>query len=193
VTLFVLVGTLISALSESRLRSQRRIAASQRCYAVTLASIGDAVIATDTQSRLTFLNPAAEALTGWPFAEAISRPLAEVFRIVNEQTRQPVEDPAANVLRTGTVVGLGNHTVLVARDGRELPIDDCASPIIDDRGDPAGVVLVFRDVTQRLQAEEAEAFRRVNERMELALRGSNGHVWDVELPDGDFATAGFTS
>ena len=112
---------------------------------------------------MTFLNPAAEALTGWPLADAVGRPLAEVFRIVNEQTRQPVEDPAAKVLRLGTVVGLANHTALLARDGRETPIDDCGAPIIDDRGGIAGVVLVFRDVTQRRRAEEAEVLRRANE------------------------------
>jgi PAS domain S-box-containing protein len=184
--LFVLTGVVISALSESRLRSHRRIAASERRYAVTLASIGDAVIATDTLARVTFLNPAAEALTGWPLAVAGGRPLAEVFRIVNEQTRQPVEDPAAKVLRTGMVVGLANHTALLARDGREVPIDDCGAPIIDDRGGMAGVVLVFRDVTQRRQAEEVEAFRRANERMELAVRGSNVGVWDIDMPDGDY-------
>ena len=109
-----------------------------------------------------------------------------MFRIVNEQTRQPVEDPAAKVLRLGTVVGLANHTALLARDGREVPIDDCGAPIIDDRGAMAGVVLVFRDVTQRRQAEEAEVLRRANERMGLAVRGSNVGVWDIEMPDGDY-------
>jgi two-component system, sensor histidine kinase and response regulator len=184
-TLFVLVGAFISGLSEALHRSRHRIAASERRYAVTLASIGDAVLATDTQARVTFLNPAAEALTGWPTADAVGRPLAEVFRIVNEQTRQPVEDPAARVLRSGAVVGLANHTALLARDGRETPIDDCGAPILDDGGRITGVVLVFRDVTQRRQAEEAEAFRRANERLELAVRGSNVGVWESETPDGD--------
>src|SRR5262245_35275465 len=162
--LFVLTGVAISALGESRLRSQRHLAASERRYAVTLSSIGDAVIATDTQARVTFLNSAAEVLTGWPLTDAAGRPLAEVFRIVNEVTRRPVEDPAAKVLRSGTVVGLANHTALVARDGREVPIDDCGAPILDDRGAVAGVVLVFRDVAQRRQAEEAEAIQRANQR-----------------------------
>ena len=135
---------------------------------------------------MTFLNSTAEALTGWPQADAAGHPLTEVFRIVNEQTRQPVEDPAAKVLRLGTVVGLANHTALQARDGRETPIDDCGAPIIDERGAIAGVVLVFRNVTQRRLAEEAEAFRRANERMERAVRGSNVGVWEVEMPDGDF-------
>ena len=184
--LFVLVGAFISGLGESLRRSRLRTLASERRYAVTLASIGDAIIATDTRARVTFLNPAAEALTGWPLAEAVGRPLAEVFRIVHEQSREPVEDPAAKVLRLGAVVGLANHTALIARDGREVPIDDCGAPIVDDRGAIGGVVLVFRDVTQRRQAEEAEAIRRANQRMELALRGSNVGVWDNELLDGDY-------
>src|SRR5262245_22943515 len=181
--LFSLTSVVISGLSESRLRSQRRIAASERRYAVTLASIGDAVIATDTRARVTFLNPAAEALTGWPPADAAGRPLAEVFRIVNEQTRQPVEDPAAKVLRSGTVVGLANHTALLARDGRETPIDDCGAPIIDDRGRIAGVVLVFRDMTQRRQAEETEALRKSEQRWRSLTEALPQLVWSA-TPDG---------
>jgi two-component system, sensor histidine kinase and response regulator len=184
--LFTLTGVVLSALSESLHRSRGRILASERRYAITLESIGDAVLATDNQARVTFLNPAAEALTGWPRADAVGRPLAEVFRIVNEQTRQPAEDPAAKVLRSGRVVGLANHTALLARDGRAVPIDDCGAPIIDERGGIAGVVLVFRDVTRRRQAEEAGVFRRANERLELAVRGSNVGVWDLELPGGDY-------
>ena len=182
--LFVLASCVISGLTESLHRSHHRIAARERHYAVTLASIGDAVIATDTLARVTFLNPVAKALTGWPQADAIGQPLTEVFRIVNEQTRQTVEDPGAKVLRTGTVVGLANHTALLARDGREMPIDDSGAPIIDDRGAVVGVVLVFRDVTQRRQADEAEALRRANERLELAVRGSNIAIWECDMPDG---------
>src|SRR5205807_9909706 len=94
---------------------------------VTLHSIGDAVIATDNEGRITFLNPVAEALTGWTLQEAAGKPLATVFRIINEQTRRPIEDPVARVLRDGAVVGLGNHTILIARDGAEKPIDDIAA------------------------------------------------------------------
>lgn len=185
VTLFLLVGTVVSGLSETLLRARRRIKASERRYAVTLSSIGDAVIATDSGARITFLNPTAEALTGWPMAEAVGRPLAEVFRIVHEQTLEPVEDPATKVLRQGKLVGLANHTALLARDGREVPIDDCGAPILDDLGAISGVVLVFRDVSERRRAQEMEAFRRANERMELAVRGSNVGVWEVDMPDGD--------
>jgi PAS domain S-box-containing protein len=183
--LYTLTGVVISATTESLHRSRSRVAANERRYAVTLASIGDAVIATDLQARVTYLNPAAEALTGWAAADAVGRPLAEVFRIVNQQTRRPAEDPAAGVLRSGAKVGLANNTSLLARDGREVPINDCGAPIVDDHGRIAGVVLVFRDVTRQRQAEEAEAFRRAGERMELAVRGSNVGVWDLELAAGD--------
>ena len=188
-------GYLLKPFEDSQLRTviemalykhtaERKLRESERRYAVTLASIGDAVIATDGQARVTFLNPVAEALTGWPQAEAAGRPLAEVFHIVNEETRQPVEDPAAKVLRLGTVVGLANHTVLMARDGREVPIDDCGAPIVDDRGRITGVVLVFRDTTQRRQAEEAAVLRKAHSRLELAVRGSNLGIWEHDMPDG---------
>src|SRR5262249_11457632 len=128
---------------------------SERRYAVTLSSIGDAVIATDEKLQVTFMNPAAEALTRWARTDAVGLSLTEVFRIINEDTRQTGDNPAAKVLRSGVVVGLANHTILVARDGRERPIDDCGAPIIDDRGEVTGTVLVFRDITQRRQTDDA--------------------------------------
>jgi PAS domain S-box-containing protein len=184
--LFVVTGVALSVLGESLLRSRRRLTAGERRYAVTLASIGDAVIATDAQARVTFLNPAAEVLTGWALADAAGRPLAEVFRIVNEETRAPVESPAEKVLRLGTVVGLANHTALLTRNGREKPIDDCGAPILDENGAVVGVVLVFRDVSGRRRVEEGEAARRASERMELAVRGSQVGVWVIDMPDGDY-------
>ncbi len=120
---------------------------------MTLASIGDAVIATDTEGRVTFLNPIAQDLTGWTDGDAQGQPLEVVFRIVHEQTRQPVENPVVKVLRDGGVVGLGNHTVLIARDGTERPIDDSAAPIMDTTRSAAGVILVFRDVTEQRRGE----------------------------------------
>ncbi len=122
---------------------------------VTLASIGDAVIVTDMNGAVTFMNPVAVVLTGWEPQEAVGRPLEQVFRIVNEETRRPVESPVAKVLREGVVVGLANHTVLIARDGREVPIDDSGAPIRGEGGAVAGVVLVFRDVTEARRAVEA--------------------------------------
>jgi PAS domain S-box-containing protein len=123
---------------------------------VTLESIGDAVIATDPAGRVTRLNPVAERLTGWSSAEALGQPLGRVFNIIHEQTRRPVENPVDRVIREGTVVGLGNHTVLIARDGTEKPIDDSAAPIRDDKGGVLGVVLVFRDVTEKRRLERLE-------------------------------------
>lgn len=124
---------------------------------ITLASIGDAVISTDADGRVAFLNGVAESLTGWTQSEAAGRPLSEVFRIISEVTRLPAENPALRALREGRVVGLANHTLLIARDGIERPIDDSAAPIRDDSGIPVGAVLVFRDVTERKWAEESRA------------------------------------
>jgi PAS domain S-box-containing protein len=135
--------------------TERKLRESERRYAVTLSSIGDAVIATDEKLLVTFMNPVAEMLTGWVGMEGIGRPLVEVFRIINEDTRQIIDNPASKVLHSGVVAGLANHTILLARDGREITIDDCGSPIIDDRGEIIGTVLVFRDTTQRRQTDAA--------------------------------------
>jgi PAS domain S-box-containing protein len=120
----------------------------------TLVGIGDAVIVADAEASVTLTNPVAQSLTGWPEEEALGRPLDEVFRIVNEETRQPVESPVAKVLREKTIVGLANHTILIAKDGSELPIDDSGAPICDADGNIVAVVLVFRDVADRRRAEE---------------------------------------
>ena len=122
---------------------------------VTLSSIGDAVITTDTKGSVTYLNPVAESLTGWPQAEAAGIPLEIVFKIINEETRQTVENPATRALREGLVAGLANHTLLIAKDGTERAIDDSAAPIRNANGEVAGVVLVFRDITQRRQQEQS--------------------------------------
>jgi len=133
------------------------VAGQKELLSATLTSIGDAVVATDSDGRVSFLNPEAESLTGWKSSEAVNRPLSEIFNIVNEQTRRPVENPVDKVLRMGTVVGLANHTVLLARNGREIPIDDSAAPIREPNGPLRGVVLVFRDVTQVREAQKATA------------------------------------
>jgi PAS domain S-box-containing protein len=131
----------------------------------TLASIGDGVIVTDRSGRITFLNKEAQRLTRWPQPEAEGRDLTEVFRIVSELTRERVENPVEKVVRIGTVVGLANHTVLIDRDGMEHPIDDSAAPIRLSDGTFSGVVLVFRDVTVRRNAERVlqESDRRKDE------------------------------
>lgn len=125
--------------------------------ATTLASIGDGVIATDSNGIVLFLNGEAERLTGRRSSEAAGRPLTEVFPIINEQTRQPVENPVDKVLRLGTVVGLANHTLLLRKDGVEIPIDDSAAPIRVAGGPLLGVVLVFRDFTEHRKAQHTSA------------------------------------
>ncbi len=125
---------------------------------VTLSSIGDAVIATNEKGEITYMNAVAAALTGWPATEANGHPLATVFQIVNERTRLPVENPVERVLREGRVVGLANHTLLLARDGREIPIADTAAPIHGETGGIFGVVLVFHDQTEERQAAARAAW-----------------------------------
>ncbi len=122
---------------------------------VTLACIGDGVITTDMDGAVTFLNAVAQELTGWTMDQANGVKLTDAFHIVNEDTRRKVENPALHALKNGVIVGLANHTILIARDGREFPIDDSASPIRNSRGDVIGVVLVFRDVTERRATERA--------------------------------------
>ena len=122
---------------------------------ITLASIGDAVITTDEEGRVASLNPVAETLTGWPQAEALGLPLEQVFVIVNEESRQPVTNPALRSLQDGRIASLANHTLLIARDGSEHAIDDSAAPIRDENGTVLGAVLIFRDVTEQRRADYA--------------------------------------
>jgi PAS domain S-box-containing protein len=129
-------------------------------YQVTLAAIGDAVLTTDPDGRVTYMNPVAESLTGWVATEAHGRPLEDVLRIINEETRQVVEQPVRKVIDTGLVRGLANHTLLIARDGSELPIDDSAAPVWDEDRKLVGVVMIFRDITERRQAEHVIATAR---------------------------------
>jgi PAS domain S-box-containing protein len=142
-----------STLEAQRAREEERRHRAQ--LQVTLSSIGDAVIVTDTAGDVTFMNSVATGLTGWEPGEAAGQPLEQVFHIVNEETRQPVENPVTKVLREGVVVGLANHTVLIAKDGKEIPIDDSGAPIRGEDGSIAGVVMVFRDVTEARRAVEA--------------------------------------
>lgn len=127
---------------------------SREYLAITLHSIGDGVIVTDIEGRITRMNPVAEHLTGWKFSEAENRNLSEVFRIVNAETRRPVENPVNLVLEKGKTVGLANHTMLISRDENRYHIADSAAPILDASGKIRGVVLTFSDVTQRHEAEK---------------------------------------
>jgi PAS domain S-box-containing protein len=138
-----------------RRRAEEALQKQSEWFRVTLSSIGDAVITTDTEGRVTSLNRVAEFLTGWTQCDAQGQPLERVFYIVNEQSRESVENPAIRSLREGKVVSLANHTILIAKDGLERAIDDSAAPIKDEQGKIIGVVLIFRDVTEARRAVEA--------------------------------------
>src|SRR5215475_9301559 len=153
VALVVLLGLVLMRGLTERQRNEAAIGEQREWLQITLSSIGDAVIATDAFGRVRFLNPVAERLTGWTQAEAEDRSLTEIFKIINEQSRQTVENPLTKVLRDGQTVGLANHTLLIARDGKETPIDDSGAPIKDRAGKIVGAVLVFHDVTMRQQTE----------------------------------------
>jgi PAS domain S-box-containing protein len=135
--------------ADAQLRDQRE------WLRVTLASIGDAVIATDSEGRITFLNPVAESLSGWKSEDALRQPVLSVFRVVNEQTGSPLEEPVGRVLRDRRTVALANHAALIHKDGHAVPIEDSAAPIMDAAGRMIGVVLVFHEVTQKRRVEEA--------------------------------------
>jgi PAS domain S-box-containing protein len=154
-------------LAERRRQAEIELASEKEKLAVTLGSIGDGVIATDSTGRVEFLNRVAEDLTGWSEKEALGRVLTEVFRIVNEQTREECENPVERVLRAGEVVGLANHTALISRSGIEKSIADSGAPIRDLSGSIIGVVLVFRDVSETKRLQE---FVNRAQRLETAGR-----------------------
>ena len=136
-------------------RKNEELQQQREWFEVTLASIGDAVITTDVDAKVTYLNPVAELLTGWSSTQAQGQPLERVFRIVNEDTQQPVENPIGKVLQSGRVIGLANHTALIDKNGHLTPIEDSAAPIRAPQGKIVGAVMVFHDVSDRRRAEEA--------------------------------------
>ena len=148
-------------------------------HGITLQAIGDAVISTDAEGRVDLMNPVAEALTGWSQGEAKGRALQEVFYIVNEKTRELVEDPVVKVLKEGTVVGLANHTLLIARDGREVPIADSGSPIRDEEGNIIGVVLVFKDQSSERQYQNTILERE--KRYRLLADNTLDVIWTMNM------------
>ena len=168
------------AMRRALVRADRRL----EVLRVTLRSIGDAVITTDVEGRIDYLNTVAEALTGWKHAEALRQPLDSVFRIINEETRETVENPAAKALREGVSVGLANHTLLVRKDGSELPIDDSAAPIKNEFGEVSGCVLIFRDVAARRQLQRENAERLQAARMLASIVESSDDAIVSKTLDG---------
>ncbi len=133
---------------------EKRLKKKEQWFSTTLRSIGDAIIVTDTRGRITFMNSVAERLTGWKLREAVGLELTRVFRIINEESREPVSNPVEKVLQHGSIEGIANHTVLITKDESEISIDNNASPVRDEQGKLIGVVLVFRDVADRRRAEK---------------------------------------
>lgn len=152
---FVAVGFVLSILIGFLGEVQRKLDVERNRLHMTLASIGDCVICTDENGRVTFLNKVAEDTIAWTAAEAAAKPVEELFRLINERTRAAVADPVGRVLQSGRIVGLANHTLLLRRDGAEIPIDDSAAPICDLQGKLVGVVMVFRDITAQKQSQAA--------------------------------------
>jgi PAS domain S-box-containing protein len=166
-------------------QAEEALRASERQFDTTLRCIGDAVIATDTMRRVTFMNAVAETLTGWTLEEARGKDLHDVFVIVNESTRRKTRSPVDVALREGRPVARSNHTLLFARDGRQTPIDESASPMRDGGGPLTGVVLAFRDITERrrahqeLQESEMRAEARIqmlNERLRITFKQMQDRV-----------------
>jgi PAS domain S-box-containing protein len=163
----------------NRKRAEESLRQSERRWATTLHSIGDAVISTDANGRVMFMNEVAEKLTGWSLSEAQGRDLNEVFNIVNEMTRIKPESPVAKVVRMGQVVALANHTALISRSGTELPIEDSGAPIRDKDGQVTGVVLVFHDISEKKRAEKAV---RDSERLAMTGRLASSLAHEIHNP-----------
>jgi PAS domain S-box-containing protein len=164
--LLLVFASLLRSLSE-RKRAQDGLAKSEKWLSTTISSIGDAVIATDMNGTVTFMNPVAETLTGWSQREASGKSMDLVFDIVNKDTRKHVANPVKKVFRDGKVVGLADHTLLLSKNGKEFDIEDSAAPIVSSEGESFGVVLVFRDITEKKHAEQETKLQK--ELLELIL------------------------
>src|SRR5258708_33219941 len=167
ISLLVLCFGLLQRELSERKKAQAALARSEKWFSTTLGSIGDAVIATDMNGAVTFMNSVAQSLTGWSQAEATGKSMDLVFDIVNKDTRRPGENPVKKDFREGKVVGLADHTLLLSKNGREYDIEDSAAPILTDTGEGFGVVLVFRDITDKKQTEEET--KRQKELLQLIL------------------------
>jgi PAS domain S-box-containing protein len=181
-----------------RKRAEEALRESEQWLSTTLRSIGDAVIVTDAKGLVTLMNPVAEDLTGWDETEAVGKPLEDVLNIINEQTGELAENPVARVLREGVVVGLANHTVLIAKDGTKRPISDSGAPMRDEEGNVIGTVMVFRDITELKQLEEQlvrkEKLATIGQlasgvghelRNPLGVIGNSAYYLNMKLKDAD--------
>ena len=176
VVISLLFGWILTRVVEE---GQVQLKNSEKDLRITLNSIGDAVIAADLEGRITKMNPVAERLTGWSVQEALGKPVDKVFRIINAYSREPAEHPVEEVLRTGLVVGLANHTLLISRDGEEYQIEDSGAPILDARGECRGVVVVFRDVSA--EYHQKQLFETTLEALEHPFLVLNAETYGVEL------------
>ena len=167
ICLLVLCFVLLTRELSERKKAQDALEKSEKWFSTTLSSIGDAVIAADMNGAVSFMNPVAQSLTGWALEEARGKSMDLVFDIVNKETRRPVENPAKKVFREGKVVGLADHTLLLSKSGKEFDIEDSAAPIVTDTGAEFGVVLVFRDITEKKLSEEETS--RQKDLMQLIL------------------------
>ena len=181
---YLFTCSLIIAFGEAARVAHTRAIERREIFRVTLSSIGDAVITTDTDRRITYINEIAESLTGWSHREALGQPLESVFQIISEVTREPVENPATRALREGLVVGLANHTLLIRKDGSECPIDDSAAPIRNEQGEVFGCVLIFRDVTAQRLAERQKSSQLNAARLLAAIIESSSDAIISKTLDG---------
>jgi PAS domain S-box-containing protein len=176
--LFLAAG--FAYLSNARQKAiYRELYRQQKNYQITLNSIGDAVISTNREGMIEYLNPVAEKITGWTHGEALGKRIEKVFRIINEETRATVESPVEKVLREGTVVGLSNHTLLISKEGREIPVADSGAPIQSEKGETIGVVLVFRDQSEERQYQEILT-RRETQYREL-VESTDAIAWEYDI------------
>lgn len=174
-SLLVFVFVLLDRELGARKRAQEALGKSERWLSTTLGSIGDAVIATDMNGAVTFMNSVAHLLTGWSLEQALGKSMDLVFNVVNKETRHPVENPVKKVFREGKVVGLADHTLLISKNGTEFEIEDSAAPIVTNSGEKLGVVLVFRDVTQLNQTrEELDRYFTLSIEL-LCIAGADGY------------------
>ncbi|SHJ86188.1 PAS domain S-box-containing protein [Tangfeifania diversioriginum] len=160
-------------------KNEQKIREAETLYRTTLLSIGDAVICTDKKGNISQMNAVAEQLTGWEFAAAKEKKLDQIFSIINEETREKVESPFVKVLESGLIVGLANHTLLISKDGREIPIADSGAPIKNEKGEITGVVLVFRDQTE--EREYQKRIARSEAQYRELIESTHAIAWEYDI------------